>query len=304
MSGLPPPIDYVVVGPAFEAMIDRRRAVVEIDASSVFTEGPVWFHDGQYLVWSDIPGNRMLSWRPGGGVTVFRADSCEANGNTRDRQGRLLTCEHLTRRLTRLEPDGSTTVLAERFEGKRLNSPNDVVVKSDDTIWFTDPSYGLFNRPHAVQELAHESVYRLDPKTGGLRPVVSDFKKPNGLAFSPDEALLYIADSSREHDPNGVAHLRRFTVRDDGTLSGGEIFVTTEGTPDGLRVDAAGNIWTSAGPKVDVYAPDATLLGRITGFPANVSNLTFGGVDRDLLFVTSAGSLYAVPVGMEGAQWP
>ena len=299
-----PPIAYVVHNSAFESMIDRRREVVEIDGSSAFTEGPVWSYERQYLIWSDIPGNRMLSWRPGGGTTVFRADSQEANGNTLDRQGRLLTCEHRSRRLTRLELDGATTVLAERFEGKRLNSPNDVVVKSDDTIWFTDPSYGLFNRPNAVKELAHESVYRLDPKTGVLKPVVSDFNKPNGLAFSPDEALLYIANSSKEHDPNGVAHLRRFTVHDDGTLSGGEIFVTTEGTPDGLKVDAAGNIWTSAGRNVDVYAPNAARLGRIVGFPKNVSNLTFGGAGRDMLFVTSAGSVYAIPVATMGAQWP
>jgi gluconolactonase len=264
-----------------------------------FTEGPVWFRDLKCLIWSDIPGNRLHRWTPDGHVSVFRDNSRNTNGNTRDRQGRLISCEHGGRQVSRTEPDGTVTTLASKFEGKLLNSPNDAVVKSDNTIWFTDPAYGL---PSGVKsEQAHENVYRLDPASGTLTAVVSDFDKPNGLAFSPDEQWLYIADSARSNGPERNCHLRRFKVHGDGTLSGGEIFVTTDGIPDGLRLDTEGNIWTSAGPKIDVYAPDATLLGQITGFAADVTNLTFGDGE---IFVTGGHTLHSVKVSAKGCQTP
>ncbi len=242
---------------------------------------------------------------PDGQVSVFRAASDHANGNTRDRQGRLVTCEHSGRRVTRTEIDGTITALADTFEGRPLNSPNDVVVRSDGSVWFTDPDYGLhLHVPGGERHQEHENVFRLDPVTGTLTAVVSDFDKPNGLAFSPDESLLYVADSAVTEGPDRNSHIRRFGVAPDGALSGGEVFVTTDGVPDGMRVDTAGNLWASAGAKVDVYAPDATLLGQITDFGAPVTNLTFGGPRRDRIYVTAGGSLFSVLVTAQGAQWP
>lgn len=282
----------------FWMLVGRQQTPVVLDDSGRFTEGPVWSDDsGGFLLWSDIPGNRILRWTARGEVDTFRHDSRNANGNTRDREGRLITCEHSGRRVTRTETDGTITVIADSFEGKKLNSPNDVVVKSDGTVWFTDPAYGLWlSFPGLVPEQAHENVYRADPRTGVITAVTSDFDKPNGLAFSPDERWLYIADSAVSHQPAGNSHIRRFRVLDDGTLSGGEVFVTTIGIPDGLRVDTAGNVWTSAGPKIDVYSPEAKLLGQIGGFAADVTNLTFGGHNGDRLFVTAGTSLYSLEV--------
>lgn len=273
------------------------------DACS-FTEGPVWFADLQCLLWSDIPNNRMHRWTPDGQVSVFRANSQFANGNTRDRQGRLVTCEHGARRVSRTEFDGSITVLADRFEGKKLNSPNDVVVKSDGSVWFTDPDYGLQqNLPGVSREQARDNVFRVDIESGDVAAVITDVQKPNGLAFSPDEHLLYVADSAVSHDPSGNSHIRRFRVHSDGSLSGGEVFVTTIGIPDGFRLDTAGNVWTSAGPGVNIYTPEGELLGRVE-FPADVTNLTFGGPDGGQIFVTAGGSVYALAVTARGAQWP
>ncbi|MEP7240978.1 MAG: SMP-30/gluconolactonase/LRE family protein [Devosia sp.] len=290
--------------PRFDALVPAQAGPVVLYDACTFTEGPVWFADQQLLLWSDIPNNCILRWTPDGQVGVFRDDSNFANGNTRDRQGRLLTCEHRARRVTRTEIDGTITVIADRFEGGKLNSPNDVVVKSDGTVWFTDPDYGLeTSLPGVVREQAADNVFRVDPASGSVTSVVSDFAKPNGLAFSPDETLLYIADSAVSHDPGGNSHIRRFQVNADGTLSGGEIFATTVGIPDGLRLDTAGNIWTSAGPGVNVYSPAAEWLGRI-GFPADVTNLTFGGVDGRQLFVTAGKALYALEVTASGAQRP
>jgi len=197
------------------------------------------------------------------------------------------------------------TVLADRFEGRRLNSPNDVVVRSDGSIWFTDPDYGIrLHAPGVVREQAHDNVFRIDPVSGEVTAVVSDFDKPNGLAFSSDESLLYVADSAITDGPGRNSHIRRFHVNADGTLSGGEVFVTTAGVPDGMRVDKEGNIWASAGAKIDVYTPDAVLLGQITDFPAPVTNLTFGGPSRDRIYVTAGGSLFSVLVTAQGAQFP
>jgi gluconolactonase len=248
----------------------------------------------------------MLRWA-GGHVSVFRDFSNNSNGNTRDRQGRLITCEHGARRVTRTEPDGSITVLVDQFQGKKLNSPNDVVVKSDGTVWFTDPPYGILSdyEGHVAEgEYGGCYVFRFDPATGALDAVVEDFNKPNGIAFSPDESKLYVVDTGRSHSPDGEHHIRVFSVDNQGRLSGGEVFAeVSPGIPDGLRVDLHGNIWTSAGDGVQCYAPDGVCLGKIT-VPEPVSNLTFGGEKRNRLFITATTSLYAVYVATTGAQRP
>ncbi len=281
--------------------------VEELYGGCRWAEGPVWFNDGGYLVWSDIPNNRLLRWLPQLGVDVFRAASDFANGNTRDRQGRLVSCHHGTRNVTRTEPDGAITVLADRYDGRRLNSPNDVVVRSDDTVWFTDPTYGIMSdyegyKAESEQDGCH--VYRVDPGRGTIDVAADDFAKPNGLAFSPDESILYVADSAYSHDPQGAHHIRAFDVGEDGRLSGGRVFAEiSPGVPDGFRVDVAGNVWSSCKDGVLCFAPDGTLLGKIR-IPAMVANLTFGGSRRNRLFITATRSLYAVYVATNGVQTP
>ena len=273
----------------------------------IWAEGPVWFADGGYLLWSDIPNNRMLRWTPETGVGTYRAESNNSNGNTRDLQGRLVTCEHLTRRVTRTEPDGSITVIADKHKGKRLNSPNDVVVKSDGSIWFSDPSYGImteFEGSRSEQEQGGCYVYRVDPKSGEIATVVEDFVKPNGLAFSPDEKILYIADSAASHDPSAPHHIRAFDVIDGKRLANSRVFCDIKtGIPDGFRMDVTGNLWTSTHDGVECYAPDGTLLGRIN-VPEIVANVCFGGKRRNRLFITATTSLYAIYVNTTGAQRP
>jgi gluconolactonase len=269
-----------------------------------FTEGPVWFGELRCLIWSDIPNNRMMRWTLDGHVSVFRQPSNHANGNTRDREGRLVTCEHSARRVTRTERDGIITVLADSYCGRRLNSPNDVVVKSDGTVWFTDPDYGLRQNTvgQSVEQDGHY-VFRFDPAGGHLTVVADDFVKPNGLAFSPDERILYVADSAVTEGPGFPSHIRAFDVRDNGTLAGGDVFTTTVGVPDGMRVDASGNLWASAGSGINVYTPAAELLQRV-GFPHDVTNLTFGSAGDRSLFVTAGPALYLVEVDAIGVQGP
>jgi gluconolactonase len=270
-------------------------------------EGPVWFADGQFLLFSDIPNNRILRWVDGQPATVFRAPSNNANGNSRDRQGRLVTCESGGRRLTRTEPDGTVTVLVDRFEGKRLNSPNDLVVKSDDSIWFTDPDYGIltdYTGDKAESEIGSCNVFRFDPTSGELRVAASDLVKPNGLAFSPDEKILYIADSGASHDPKGPHQIVAYDVGDGGSLRNHRVFAVIEpGIPDGFRVDVDGNVWTSAADGVHCVAPDGELIGKVL-IPETVANLTFGGPKRNRLFITAGGTLYSLFVGQRGAQRP
>ena len=272
-----------------------------------WAEGPVWFADGGYLVWSDIPNNRMLRWMPESGVSVFRADSKYANGNTRDQQGRMVTCEHGERRVTRTEPDGNITVIADSYNGKKLNSPNDVVVKSDGSIWFTDPPYGImsdYEGHKADQEQDGCFVFRAEPANGLVTVVADDFTKPNGLAFSPDEKVLYVSDTGLSHDPDGPHHIRAFDVSENGKLGNSRVFATIEpGVSDGFRVDVHGNIWTSAFDGVHCYDPGGILLGKIL-IPEKVANLTFGGPKRNRLFITASSSLYSIFVATNGAQLP
>jgi gluconolactonase len=298
--------EFEVYDDRFLYLILGNAWVEKLYTGTLWAEGPVYFADGDYLVWSDIPNNRMLRWA-GGQVSVFRDFSNNSNGNTRDRQGRLITCEHGARRVTRTEPDGTITVLVDQFRGKKLNSPNDVVVRSDGTVWFTDPPYGILSdyEGHVAEgEYGGCYVFRFDPATGALDAVIEDFNKPNGIAFSPDESKLYVVDTGRSHSPKGEHHIRVFSVDNQGKLSGGVVFAEIfPGIPDGLRVDQHGNIWTSARDGIHCYAPEGVCLGKIM-VPEPVSNLTFGGPKRNRLFITATTSLYAVYVAATGAQRP
>jgi gluconolactonase len=266
-----------------------------------WTEGPAYFAAGRYLVFSDIPNDRMLRWdETTGAVGVFRQPAGYANGHTVDRQGRLVSCEHGNRRVTRTEHDGSITVLADRYDGKRLNSPNDVVERADGSIWFTDPSYGIdsdYEGHKAPSEIGACHVYRIAPRTGEVSIVADDFERPNGLAFSLDERRLYIADTRRKH-------IRVFDVADDATLSGGDVFATCDaGSFDGIRLDDAGRVWAAAHDGLHCFDPDGTLLGKLH-IPEVVANVTFGGPQRNQLFICATSSLYAIRVNFSGARYP
>jgi gluconolactonase len=272
-----------------------------LHAGNRWTEGPAYFPAGRYLVFSDIPSNRLLRWdETSGAVSVFRQPSQYANGHTTDRRGRLVSCEHGRRAVSRTEPDGSVTVLADAWDGRRLNSPNDIVEHSGGTLWFTDPSYGIdsdYEGHRADSEIGGCHVYRLDPATGAVTLAAGDFDRPNGLAFSADERLLYITDSARRH-------LRVFTVTGDLTLAGGDVLCTcTAGTFDGVRIDDAGRIWAAAGDGLHCFDPDGTLIGKVA-VPETVSNLTFGGPKRNRLFITATSSLYSIMVNVTGATYP
>jgi gluconolactonase len=298
---------YEAVQNRFYELIVPHTGPDLLFAEAKWSEGPVWFGDGGFLLFNDIPNRRTLRWVPGLGVNVFRHDSNYANGNTRDRQGRLVTCEHGGRRVTRTEYDGSITVIADSHLGKRLNSPNDVVVKSDDTIWFTDPTYGIMSDYEgfkAPQEQETRNVYRVDPKSGAIEAVVTDFLQPNGLAFSPDESILYVADSGGGHDQERPRHIRAFDVTAEGRLVRGRVFATIDtGVPDGIRVDVDGNLWSSAGDGIHVFSPEGELLGKIV-IPGPVSNLTFGGARKNKLFITADRKVWSLDVAMRGAQDP
>jgi len=272
-----------------------------------FIEGPVWFADGEFLLFSDIPNDRMYRWVEGLGCSVFRAPSRFSNGNTRDLQGRLVTCEHGSRTVTRTELDGSVTVLADRYRGKRLNSPNDAAVKSDGSVWFTDPPYGILSDEQghkAESEIGACLVFRLDPSTGDLEAVAEDFSKPNGIAFSPDERLLYVSDTGYSHDKALPRWIRVFDVEDGRRLENGREFARIDkGVADGFRLDADGNVWTSARDGAQCFSPRGELLGKVL-VPETVANLTFGGPERNRLFLTASTSLYAIRVGARGAQRP
>lgn len=296
-----------VLDPRFAPYCLFNAAVERLATGMRWAEGPVWFGDGRYLLWSDIPNNRVMKWEEQtGAVSVFRQPSNFANGHTRDRQGRLVGCEHGGRRVVRTEYDGSTTVLVDQFEGKPLNSPNDVVVKSDGSVWFTDPPFGILGHYEgnaATPELP-TCVYRLDPATGQCMVVTDAVDRPNGLCFSPDERVLYVVESG--------ATPRRIRVFDvetnaDGTrLTNDRVFVTcAEGvSPDGFRCDINGNLWAGwgGGPGNDgvmVFAPDATPIGHIA-LPERCANLCFGGPARNRLFMAASQSVYALYVGTQG----
>ncbi|QDO98310.1 SMP-30/gluconolactonase/LRE family protein [Ferrovibrio terrae] len=296
-----------VLDDSFAKLRLRTAAVEKLATGFRWAEGPVWFGDQRCLIWSDIPNNRMLRWdEQTNAVTTFRQPSNHANGNTRDRQGRLVTCEHETRRITRTEYDGSITVLADRFEGKRFNSPNDIVVKSDDSVWFTDPVFGVnsnYESRKGTSELP-QYVYRLDPESGELSVAAEGLNGPNGLAFSPDESKLYVVESLAA--PNRLIHV--YDVINGGkTLSNKKLFIDCgAGTSDGFRVDTAGNLWCGWGMGSDdldgvmVFNADGRAIGRIA-LPERCANLCFGGAMRNRLFMASSQSLYALYVDAQGA---
>ncbi len=273
---------------AFRQLLPSDAVVSKLAGDLMFVEGPVWISDdGGYLVFSDIPANELKRWDAVNGVQTFRSPSGSANGNTLDLQGRLISAQH-DGRVTRTEADGSITTLVERVDGSALSSPNDVVVKSDGSFWFTDPPYGLGDRD---QETTGNHVYRFDPETGVTNPVVTDADRPNGLCFSPDEGTLYVADSGME-----TRHIRAFTVNADGaSLSGGSVLVTLDqGAPDGIRCDELGNIWSSSGDGAQVFSPSGNLIVRIL-LPESAANLAFGGPNGKTVYFTARTSLYSVP---------
>jgi gluconolactonase len=299
-------------------VIDKRfkskvgnAAIERIATGMRWAEGPVYIRDYRCLIWSDIPNNRMMRWNEEDGhVSVFRQPSNYTNGNTRDRQGRLLSCEHDSRRVTRTEHDGTITVIIDSYDGKKLNAPNDIVVAADDSIWFTDPGYGIFGNyeGHKADSEQPPRVYRVDGKSGKATIVTDTFDKPNGLAFSPDEKKLYIIDTGLTH--GGRSNMRVFDVG-TGKVTNDKVFAENfaPGFTDGVRTDIDGNVWCSMGwadPKEDgvrCYAPTGDLIGKIH-LPETCANLAFGGPKRNRLFVCGSTSVYAVYVETQGALLP
>ncbi|PCE23917.1 gluconolactonase [Paraburkholderia acidicola] len=302
-----PDLSVRILDPRFNALRLPLASVECLYQGTRWSEGPVWFGDGRYLLWSDIPNNRMLRWdEESGAVTPFRRPSNNANGNTRDREGRLVTCEHLTRCVTRTEYDGSITVLADRYLGKRLNSPNDVVVKSDGSIWFSDPTFGIegYYEGEKQESELPACVYRVDGQTGEVSVVADTVLGPNGLAFSPDESVLYIVESR-----GTPRKIRAFDVAGDGrTLTGDRVLIDAgQGTPDGFRVDIHGNLWCGWGMGTDeldgvrVFTAQGEAIGHIA-LPERCANLCFGGRHRNRLFMAASHGLYSLYVNTQGVK--
>ena len=296
----------VVIDERFSKYVIFQAAVERLYTGCRWSEGPVWFGDGRYLLWSDIPNNRMLKWEEEtGAVSIFRKPTDYGNGNTRDRQGRLVTCEHGGRRITRTEHDGQITVVMDSWQGKRLNSPNDLVVKSDGSIWFTDPPFGILGHyeGHKAEPENGQHVYRVDATSGEPALVVDDVLGPNGLCFSPDESILYVVES------RGVPNRKilAYDVSVDGrSISNKRVFIDAgPGTPDGMRCDVDGNLWCGWGmgdealDGVFVYAPDGDLIGRIA-LPERCANVCFGGLKRNRLFMAASQSMYSLYVNTQG----
>lgn len=293
--------------PRFESLVLFNAELELLAEGFRWLEGPVWFGDQRCLLFSDIPGNRTLRWSEQHGVSAFLEPSEFANGQTRDREGRLIQCHHRSRCLTRLEHNGSITTLVSQANGHRLNAPNDVVVKSDGSIWFSDPLYGLLNDYEGGRQRSEQppALYRFEPDSGRIEAVATDFDGPNGLAFSPDEQLLYVAESGAPGSSDPRQYIRRFRVNDDGrSLSGGEIFhKISPGWADGFRVDEHGNLWCGAADGVHVIAPDGALIGKVL-VPKRVSNLCFGDRYGSRLFLCASTAIYSLFIATRGATWP
>jgi gluconolactonase len=297
---------FEIRDPRFRALVLPNAPLETLGTGYRWLEGPVWFADHECLYVSDVPNDRVLRWSEDSGISVFRQPSGFANGHARDRQGRLLTCSHRDRTVSRIEFDGTVTVLASRFDGKRLNSPNDIVCKSDGTIWFSDPIYGIstdYEGGKQQQELP-PALYRLDPQSGELHVAAGDFVNPNGLAFSPDERFLYVAETGDQFDDASPRFIRRFAVAEDGALSNGEHFHSiAPGNADGFRVDELGNLWSSAADGVHCISPQGELLGKVLA-PSLVSNVCFGGRNRSRLFICASHTLMAIYTNTRGCVRP
>lgn len=281
--------------------IDGDGKTERLYSGARWTEGPTYFPAGRYLIFSDIPNDRILRWDElSGAIGIFREPSGYANGHTADYQGRMVTCEQGERRVTRTEHDGSVTVLADRFNGMRLNSPNDVVIRADRSIWFTDPSYGIdsdYEGNKAPSEIGACHVYRIDPDTGQPEIVADDFERPNGLAFTADQRRLFIVDTRRKH-------IRAFDVTQDNRLSGDDVFCEcTAGSFDGIRFDDAGRLWAATHEGLHCFADDGALIGKLL-LPEVTSNLTFGGRKRNQLFISASTSVYSLRMNISGAHYP
>jgi gluconolactonase len=311
-----PDPDVVVLDPRFAKLKVNNSVIERLHVGSRWAEGPAWNAVGRYLVWSDIPNNRQLRWiEDDGHVSTFRSPSNYSNGNTFDYEGRQLSCEHDTRRLVRYEHNGGVTVLADKWQGKPLNAPNDVVVHPNGDIWFSDPGYGILvaYEGHLDKLEIKEAVYRIDGKTGKMDKVVDEMYKPNGLCFSPDYKKLYICDTGTTHYPEAPKNIRVYDVVDARTLKGGKQFVSMDlpgkgaGMADGIRADAQGNLWVGAGwvgpgyDGVHIFAADGTRIGQIL-LPEICANLCFGGAKRNRLFMAASQSIYSVYVETTGAH--
>lgn len=296
---------FEAADPLFSTYVLGNAPVKQLATGFDWVEGPVWFGDANCLLFSDIPNNRIMRWTPNSGISIYREPSNYSNGHTRDLQGRLISCEHGSRRVTRTEYDGSITVIADSFKGKQLNSPNDVVVKSDGSIWFSDPHYGLMTNYEGYkskQELPCH-VYRVDLDVGEISAVVTDLDCPNGLAFSLDETKLYVAETGTMFDTNANPRIRSYQVDGNHVGDGADFYTVSHGMTDGFRLDEDGNIWTSAADGVHCISPEGKFLGKII-VPETVSNICFGGRAKHQLFITASTSLYAVPLNRSGIQKP
>lgn len=290
-----------VRSPKLLDLIDADAQLEQLGTGCEFTEGPVWHAEGKFLLFSDIPANKMKKWTAEEGITNFRVPSGKSNGLTYDKQGRLVTAEHANRRVSRTEADGTVVTIASHYEGKRLNSPNDVIVKSDGSIYFSDPPYGL-TADYGVegeQDLDFQGVYRLSPDGQTVTLLVDDFDRPNGLCFSPDESILYINDTER-------MHIRVFDVQSDGTIANGRIFAEEEGedgVPDGMKIDVHGNLYLTGPGGIWIFDPSREHLG-VLQTPERAANLGWGGDDWSTLFITASTSLYSIQCKVSGIPVP
>lgn len=302
MSEYPQKIEYEILDPRFEPCLNPNTEVQRLWTGGVWTEGPAWLERSGEMIWSDIPNNRMLAWRASDGcVRTFRQPSNGGNGNTVDREDRLVTCEQYTRRISRTEHNGSLTILTDNFLGKRFTAPNDIIVKSDGTIWFSDPDYGKAPEYQGDIELDGCHVYKLDPSTGEITQETNNFVMPNGLAFSPDESLLYVIDTGSTHLKDGPNHIRCLELDGDKPLRDRGVFAVNEAKCfDGMRVDVDGRLWCGAEDGVHCYLDEGTLIGKIR-LPERASNLCFGGAERNQLMITATTSVYLCAVNAVGA---
>ena len=293
---------FEVYDDRFQQMLIEGAKLEKHFTGTRWSEGPVYIPEDDSVLWSDIPNDRMMRWSASDGASVFRQPAGYTNGNYLDRQGRLVSCEHGNRRVSRTERDGTVVTLVDSFQGKRLNSPNDLVVKSDDTIWFTDPPYGIlsdYEGHKAESEIGACYVFRFDPATAELRIVGDDMDRPNGICFAPDESVLYVADTGE------TRNIRAYDVIDGERIANGRLFAEVRpGAADGFRVDTDGNIFTSAWDGIQVYSPEAELLGKVLVPEQRTANCVFGGPDKSRLYIAADTSLYSIELNAKGAQTP